>query len=176
MRLGLVSDTHGRFDAALPRLLEGSDLILHAGDVCGHEILHQLSSIAPVKAVRGNNDVGPFGVGLEETLLLHLGGLRAFLVHELLKPERPLPAVRAALAAQRPQLVVYGHSHQPAVRELGGILFVNPGSAGPRRFRLPRCAGTLELDGARVRVEVRDLDRPDLPLLVGPVEARLTPG
>ena len=158
MRVGLVSDTHGRFDEALPLLLEGCELIVHAGDVVGQEILHQLAAIAPVKAVRGNVDVGELGVGLQDQLVLRLGELRALVVHDLGKPEKPHPHLRTAIAAARVELVLYGHSHVPGAHLVAGVLFVNPGSAGPKRLKLPRAVGRMDLEGRRVRVELLDLE------------------
>ncbi len=160
MIVGLVSDTHGRFNAALPRLLRGCDLILHAGDVGGHDVLHQLSMLAPVKAVRGNTDVGERAEGLEDVLRLQLDDLTVVLLHEVSDPVR-----FRSTQTRGVDLVVYGHSHSPAVQQCGGTLFVNPGSAGPRRFDLPRCAGLMKVEGRHVEVDVFDLDRPDLPRL-----------
>lgn len=157
MRVGLVSDTHGLFDPALPRIFEGCELILHAGDVTGERVLSALGAIAPVWAVRGNNDLGPFGESLPETATVRLGELSAFLIHELGHPERPVPAARRALARARPEIVLFGHSHRPLATVSDGILFVNPGSAGPRRFSLPRTVGLLEVNGRRVRLELREL-------------------
>ena len=151
MRVGLVSDTHGRFDGSLPGLLAGCDLIVHAGDVVGQEILHQLAAIAPVQAVRGNCDTGALGAGLEDELVLRLGELTALVVHDAGNVE---PAIEAAKA----QVVIHGHSHLPGARMVGGVLFVNPGSAGPRRFKLHRSAGRLTIDGRRVQVEFFDLE------------------
>jgi len=160
MKVGLVSDTHGRFDPALPLLFARCDLIVHAGDVVGREILAMLESVAPLTAVRGNNDVGQLGAGLPEIALLRLDGLKALLVHVLGSPRQPTPAVRRAIERERPQLVIYGHSHVPAVEAIDGVLFVNPGSAGPRRFHHPRTAGILTIEGRRARVELLDLDAP----------------
>jgi putative phosphoesterase len=173
MIVGLVSDTHGRFDSALPRIFRGCDLIVHAGDVVGPEILHQLAALAPVKAVRGNCDVGELGAGLTETLVLRFGDWRALVVHDLGKPEHPSRGVRDAIAEAGARLVIHGHSHQPAAQVIDRVFYVNPGSAGPRRFRLPRCAGILVVEGKEARVELFDLDLPELPRLFAPVEAVL---
>lgn len=170
MLVGLVSDTHGRFDAALERVFHGCDCIVHAGDVVGPAILRALARIAPVEAVRGNNDVGELGRGLPDELVVELGELRAFVVHELGKPERPRPCLREPLERVRPNIVVYGHSHRPGVALVRKVLYVNSGSAGPRRFRLPRCAGRMRVEGHTARVEIVDLDRPDLPVLLPPLE------
>jgi len=164
MHVGLVSDTHGRFDPALPRILAGCELILHAGDVAGLEILHQLSAIAPVQAVRGNVDVGELGAGLEEQRIMRLGELTALLVHDVGSPERPHAQVCAAIEAEGVRLVVYGHSHVPDARRVGEVLFVNPGSAGPRRFDLPRSAAVLTIAERQVQVQFLDLQAGGEPL------------
>ena len=173
MIVGLVSDTHGRFDGALPRVFKGCDLIVHAGDVVGPEILHQLAALAPVKAVRGNCDTGELGVGLTETLHLRFGALHALVVHDLGKPEHLSREMAAAIADVGASIVIHGHSHQPSAEVVDGVLFVNPGSAGPRRFKLPRCAGLLVVEGHKVRVELFDLELAGLPRLFVPVEVTL---
>lgn len=173
MRVGLVSDTHGRFDPALPRLLDGCDLIVHAGDVVGREILHQLSAIAPVEAVRGNVDVGELGQGLQETLALRFGELPALVVHDVGKPDRPYREVLDALDAAHARIVIHGHSHVPAVKRVGDRLYVNPGSAGPKRFKLPRAAGWMEVEGRGVRVELFDLESKALTRLFAPATESL---
>jgi putative phosphoesterase len=157
MRVGLVADSHGLFDPKLPDLLRGCALLLHAGDVVRPEVLAAHEAIAPVRFVRGNNDHGPSLAAFPETLLVALDGLTALVVHDLGPRDRPKPPARAILAHERPQIVVHGHSHRPAVVLLGGTLFVNPGSAGPRRFSLPRTAGILTVSGRRARVELFDL-------------------
>ena len=158
MRVGLISDTHGWFDPALPRLFAGCDLIVHAGDVEGQEILHQLSAIAPVEAVRGNVDHGEHGRGLEPQRILDVGGVRLLVVHVLGAPARLEAPMQELVRQSRARLVVYGHSHVPAVEYIDGILYVNPGSAGPRRFKLPRSAGILEISKRVARVELFDLE------------------
>jgi putative phosphoesterase len=172
MRVGLVSDSHGLFDPKLELLFAGCDLILHAGDVARPAVLESLRRIAPVRAVRGNNDLGPLA-DLPETLRVSLGDLQALLLHELGRPGSPSRAARRALARAPCQLVVHGHSHQPALEFLDGVLYVNPGSAGPRRFRLPRAAGILTVSGRHARVELRNLAGLELELLGDPVEVDL---
>lgn len=157
MRVGLVADSHGLFDPKLPDLLRGCALVLHAGDVVRPEVLAAHEAIAPVRFVRGNNDHGPSFAAFPETLLVALDGLTALVVHDLGPRERPKPPARAILARERPQIVVHGHSHRPAAVLIKGTLFVNPGSAGPRRFALPRTAGVLTVSGRRARVELFDL-------------------
>jgi putative phosphoesterase len=165
VRLGLVSDSHGLADPALPALLAGCDLILHAGDVVDPEVLAPLRALAKLTAVRGNNDLDPPLDRLPLTRLLELGPLLALLVHDLGRPEAPHPPLARLLARRGARLVVHGHSHRPGAAVHGGVLFVNPGSAGPRRFALPRSAGLLDLDGRRARVRLLDLARtPPAPL------------
>lgn len=157
MRIGLVSDTHGLLDPALPALFRGCARVLHAGDVVRPEILDALAAIAPVTAVRGNNDRDPRLAGLPDTVLLQLGPLRLLLVHDLGPRERPRPPARPLLVRERAELVVHGHSHRPGTALLAGRLFVNPGSAGPRRFRLPRTAALLSVRGRRAEVAFFEL-------------------
>jgi putative phosphoesterase len=155
--VGLVSDSHGLADPALPALLAGCDLILHAGDAVKSSVLDALEMVAPVRAVRGNNDVAPGLEGLPEHRLVTLGGLTAYLVHDVGSPGRPHPSVGKALRRLRPALVIHGHSHRPGTALVDGHLFVNPGSAGPRRFELPCAAARLRVEGRAVEVTLFDL-------------------
>lgn len=148
-RLGLISDTHGLLRPQVLEWLRGSDLILHAGDICDAAVLEQLGQLAPVTAVRGNNDWGPWADRLHEGELLTIGQVAVFVVHDLADLGRHAKA-RAA------RVVVSGHSHKPLVREEGGVLFVNPGSAGPRRFKLPIAAGELLIEGDQVSARVTE--------------------
>ncbi len=162
MRIGLVSDTHGLVDPKLEGLFQACEAILHAGDLVKPAILAVLERLAPVTAVRGNNDHGPELAWLPETALVPLGAITALVVHDLGARERPKPPARPLIARRRPDVVVHGHSHRPGAALLDGRLFVNPGSAGPRRFSLPRTAALLVASGRAVRVEFYDLagDRP----------------
>jgi putative phosphoesterase len=171
-----VSDTHGLLDPRLLELFDGCDLILHAGDVVDASILEALARVAPVRAVRGNNDAGPALDALPEIATVALGELTAVLVHEIGSRERLAPAVRRAVSRLHPHLVVHGHSHQPLARLQGGLLFVNPGSAGPRRFSLPRAAGLLEVRGRRAAVRLVDLASPRLRLLEPALDVVLRAG
>ncbi len=157
MRVGLVSDTHGLFEPRLRDLFAGCDLILHAGDVVTPSTLDELSRIAPVRAVRGNNDDGPAFETLPEIAAVRLGALTALLVHRIGARARLDPTVARAVARHRAELVVYGHSHRPSAVLEGGLLLVNPGSAGPRRFSLPRSAGLLDVTGRRATVRLIDV-------------------
>jgi putative phosphoesterase len=166
VRVGLVSDTHGLFDPKLADVLRGVDLVLHAGDVVRASVLDALAAIAPVRAVRGNNDEGPTVGALPGSAVVALGPLVALVVHDLGPPGRPHRAAAALVARHRPQIVVHGHSHRPGHAVQGGVLFVNPGSCGPRRFSLPRAAALLEVRGHRVEVRFVDL-APDPPAPLG---------
>lgn len=166
MRIGIVSDTHGRVDPRLPELLAGCERILHAGDVMGAHVIEALEAIAPTAAVRGNNDRDSFGVRLPEVLVEEHQGLRILVIHELHRPDRLLPAARRAIEAHDPGLVVYGHSHRPALERRDGRVWLNPGSAGPRRFKLPRTVALLDLGKNEATCSVLDLEdegRTDLP-------------
>jgi hypothetical protein len=174
VRIGLVSDTHGLFDPALALAFARCAAILHAGDVVRPAVLAALEEIAPVTAVRGNADDGPALARLPETALVAVGALTALLVHDLGAREAPRPPARALIARRRPEIVVNGHSHRPGAALVGGRLFVNPGSAGPRRVSLPRTAALLVVRGRRVSVEILDLATGGRPTPLGePLEVGL---
>jgi uncharacterized protein len=137
LRIGLISDTHGLLRPEAQRFLSGCAHIVHGGDIGGPAILEALERIAPVTAVRGNNDQGPWAEALAPTGTLRLQGLALFILHDLHQlPQHPPPADT--------QVIVCGHSHRPLVsRDAAGPLLVNPGSAGPRRFKLPVTAAEL---------------------------------
>lgn len=143
-RIGLISDTHGLLRPQALAALRGCDRILHAGDICEAGILEQLAVLAPVTAVRGNNDRGAWAAPFAEREVVLVEQVRILVVHDVadLRREPPPRGVR---------VVVSGHSHKPAVHDEGGLLFVNPGSAGPRRFSLPIAVGELLVDGESVR-------------------------
>lgn len=151
--LGLVADTHGRLRPEALAALEGSDLLLHAGDVGRPEILDELRRLAPVHAVRGNVDGGAWAEALPLHLSLDVEGLRLLLHHGHLEP--PPEGVSAA------QVIVQGHSHRPEIVRgddgSGPVLRVNPGSAGPRRFRLPVTVARLRIDRDRAEAELVEL-------------------
>ncbi len=173
VKVGLVSDTHGLADPALPRLFAGCALVLHAGDVVKESVLDALRAIAPVTAIRGNCDEGTSLERLPASALVPLGALTALVVHDLGPRVRRAAPGRALLARHRPSVVVHGHSHRPGAAVVAGTLFVNPGSAGPRRFSLPRAAAVLTVSGRTARVEWFDLaGRAPAPLLE-PIEVRL---
>ena len=149
LRVGVISDTHGLLRPEALRALRGSDVVVHAGDIGGREILEMLQTIAPVLAVRGNNDREPWTRGLPVEVALDLGGVPVAIVHDL---NTLTPA-----AAEGAVVVVCGHSHQPRKDVVGGVLYFNPGSAGPSRFRLPISMGRLDVVAGRVRATLIDL-------------------
>lgn len=173
MRVGLVSDTHGLFEPKLEEVFAGCDAILHAGDVVKAAVLAALGRIAPVTAVRGNNDDPAAFPDLPVTAFFPVGALTALVVHDVGARERPIAPARAILAHRRPEIVVHGHSHRPGAAVVDGTLFVNPGSAGPRRFSLPRTAALLAARGREVEVAFFDLSAPRARPFGEPFEAAL---
>ncbi len=151
--LGLVADLHGRFDPLLPTVLAGVERILVAGDTVDESLLARLERIAPVLAVRGNNDHSPGLRRLPEFLTYEAGGHRLLMTHDARDRRLPIELQRF-----RPGILLVGHSHVPLSRREAGLWTINPGSAGPKRFRLPRAAGTLRLS-ARPRLVLWDLER-----------------
>ena len=173
MRIGVVSDTHGFFDARLEELFAGVDLILHAGDVGKQQVLDDLARIAPVSAVRGNVDPPQLGLPLRTTS--QVGGVQVEILHQLpatqaelenwAKPARVEelgPGGRDAFLRSfehNTRVVIFGHSHAPCSVALAGKLFFNPGSAGKQRFSLPRCCGWLEVSAHGVEATILSLQR-----------------
>lgn len=158
MRIGVVADNHRLIDPALAPLLTGVDEIWHAGDLVTPEILAALRSLAPVIAVRGNNDVSKELRTLPENELLEREGWRILLRHIVGKPGRVDREARDVIARFEPHVAVMGHSHMPQAEQSDGPIFLNPGSCGPRRFSLPRTAAVMELDASTLRFVVTDLD------------------
>jgi putative phosphoesterase len=150
VRIGLISDTHNLVRPEALQWLAGCDAIVHAGDVCLPHVLEALEPIAPVTAVRGNNDVGPWADALPQRTTLALAGIAIHIVHDIAD-------LNIDPRAERIDVVVTGHSHKPGVDTRDRVLFVNPGSAGPRRFKLPVTAGMLFIEGGRVRAELHRL-------------------
>lgn len=148
--IGLISDTHGLLRDEARRALEGSDLIIHAGDVGKPEILDALKTLAPVVAVRGNVDSGPWASALPLTAVVEVGPAHIYVLHDI--QELDLDPVAAGF-----HIVVSGHSHQPGRTEREGVLCINPGSAGPRRFHLPVTLSRLDLSQTPWKVEFLDL-------------------
>ena len=148
--LGIISDTHGLLRPEAVEALRSSDMILHAGDVGAPDILEQLSRIAPVKAVRGNIDADPWFDRLPQTDVIEAGGLSVYMLHDL--KQLDLNPAAAGFAA-----VICGHSHAPLNEVCKGVLYFNPASAGPRRFKLPICVGKLRIRDGRIKGEIIEL-------------------
>lgn len=153
--IGVISDTHGLLREAAVDALQGSDLILHAGDVGGAGILERLGEIAPVFVVRGNTDHDAASAAWPETEVVTLtGGLPGVLAYML----HDIGALDLDPAAAGFAVVVYGHSHRPAMQRRDGVLYFNPGAAGHRRFTLPVTVGRLTVDHGIVSGEIIDLE------------------
>ena len=150
MTIGVISDTHGLLRPEALDALQGSDLILHAGDVGPREILDQLREIAPVVAVRGNVDTAIWATALPLADVVEAGGLRLYMLHD--RAALDLDPKAAGFAA-----VIFGHSHRPGAELRDGVLFLNPGSAGPRRFTLPVTVARLTVEGGQLTHEIIDL-------------------
>lgn len=148
MRIGLISDTHGLLRPEVLAALEGSDRILHAGDIGSAALLERLARIAPVHAVRGNNDREPWAAHVPETLDLDIAGLRIHMLHDL---------KTLAVDPHGVDVIVAGHSHRPSVETRDGVLYVNPGSAGRRRFSLPISVGELRIADGRAQARIIEL-------------------
>lgn len=131
-------------------MLQGCDYIVHAGDVGNADVLDRLSDIAPVTAVRGNNDGGPWAEGLAETALLEVDGAFIYAIHDL-------SLLDIDPSAAGVQIVISGHSHKPSVEHRDGVLYLNPGSAGPRRFRLPIALAELSVASGEVEARIFEL-------------------
>jgi uncharacterized protein len=150
-RIGLISDTHGLLRPEARFALNGVSRIIHAGDICNAEVLEQLEEIAPVIAVRGNNDRGEWAAVLREKEVVEVGGVKVYVVHDL-------HDLDIDPAAEGIKVVISGHSHKPSVKKEKGVLYVNPGSAGPRRFRLPISLGFLEVSDGEAKAELQVLE------------------
>jgi putative phosphoesterase len=148
--IGVISDTHGLVRPDALARLRGVDMIVHAGDIGHPDVLRALGAIAPVVAVRGNNDRGPWARQLRETTRIELAGARLYVVHDL-------ATLRIDPAAEGIDVVIAGHSHRPSITRRGGVTFLNPGSAGPRRFSLPIALARLSVRRGRVRARIVEL-------------------
>ena len=148
--VGLISDTHGLLRPEAMRALAGSDYIIHAGDIGRAEILEQLSAIAPTTAVRGNNDSNEWASRIPETEVLHVGTAIIYVIHDV-------AALDLDPAAAGFHAIIAGHSHRPSIELREGVLFVNPGSAGPRRFKLPVSVGCLTVSGTSIKPRLVEL-------------------
>jgi putative phosphoesterase len=148
--IGLISDTHGLLRNSAKQALQGVDLIIHAGDINTPEVLDGLEKIAPVSAVRGNMDVLSRTGSLPKTDLIEVEGIVIYAIHDIQKMD--LDPAAAGISA-----VVFGHSHQPIIYNKDGVIFINPGSAGPKRFKLPISLGRLTIGNGRVIPEIFEI-------------------
>jgi uncharacterized protein len=146
--IGVISDTHGLLRPEAMEALRGCDRLIHAGDVGSAEVLAQLRGIAPVVAVRGNVDTGRWAAALPWSAVVELDGHAIYVVHILSDATPPAEA----------KAVVYGHSHQPSIEQRGQVLYLNPGSAGPRRFKLPVSIARLSIVDGRLRAKLVELE------------------
>jgi hypothetical protein len=151
IRVGLISDTHGHLRPEAVTFLRGTDYIVHGGDVGMPDILTHLASLAPLTAVRGNNDHGLWADTLRQAEILEVGEVCIYVIHD--RAELDFDPRSAGI-----HVVVSGHSHKPSIESYDGVLFVNPGSAGPRRFKLPISAGELVIDGSSVSARFIELE------------------
>lgn len=150
-RIGVISDTHGLLRPEAMAALQGCDAILHAGDIGSADVLVELATIAPTTAVRGNNDKGDWADSLAETEWIDIDGVLIHLLYDIADLD-----VDPQAAGIR--VIVSGHSHRPHIEERAGILHLNPGSAGPRRFRLPISLAILEIDHGHASARIVELD------------------
>jgi putative phosphoesterase len=148
MIAGVISDTHGLLRPEVFDVFRDVELILHAGDIGGPDILKQLKAIAPIAAVRGNNDKEPWAKRIPEHKVVRFGAFTIYMIHDV--KELPAPALSA-------NVVISGHSHRPSIDRRGGILYLNPGSAGPRRFKLPISVARLTTRQSTVDAELVEL-------------------
>ena len=147
--VGVISDTHGLLRPQAVAALRGVGLIVHAGDVGRPEVIEELRRLAPTHAVRGNVDTEAWAGGLPATLAVEVGAVRLLILHDI----ADLDPAAAGFAA-----VIFGHSHKPAIETRNGVLYLNPGSAGPRRFRLPVTVARLRVSGSVIQPEIVALD------------------
>jgi uncharacterized protein len=150
-RVGLISDTHGLLRAEALDFLRGSDFIVHAGDIGHAGVLDELRALAPLTAVRGNNDRGAWAQPIAETEVLQVGEIFIYVLHNI--AELDLDPRAAGF-----QVVVSGHSHHPRIEGRDGVLYVNPGSSGPRRFKLPIAVAELHVAGASLKARIVELE------------------
>jgi uncharacterized protein len=144
--IGVISDTHGLLRPEAGTALRGVEMILHAGDIGKPEILEELSKIAPVTAVRGNNDTGDWARNIPDFQRLEIGGISIYMLHDLKE-------FNSADETTDADVLIFGHSHKPMIEDRDGVLHLNPGSAGPRRFKLPVTIALLNVE-AQVSAEI----------------------
>jgi putative phosphoesterase len=150
LRVGLISDTHGLLRPEARAFARDCDYLIHGGDIGSAAILDQLSALAPLTAVKGNNDRQAWAAHLPQTELIRVGGVFIYIIHDISELDiEPLAAGA--------QVIVSGHSHKPSIEFRDGILYVNPGSCGPRRFNLPLSVGEIRVEGTKVRARTIEL-------------------
>ena len=149
--IGVISDTHGLVRPQALQALRGVDLIIHAGDIGAPEVMDALKSIAPVVAIKGNNDNEAWATSLPDTKLVQLNAAKLYVIHNVKELDCD-PVARGI------QVVISGHSHKPSVVKRDGVLYLNPGSAGPRRFKLPVAVGKLHVNSLNVKAELIELE------------------
>lgn len=149
-RIGLISDTHDLLRPEAKAVLAGCEHIIHAGDITVAQVIDELASLAPVTAVRGNNDRDAWALDLAEVEILHFDQVSLYVIHDLAQLDQLPPSAPV-------RVVISGHSHKPSIRETDGVLHVNPGSAGRRRFTLPVTVGELLIDGDQVSARIIEL-------------------
>ena len=150
--IGVISDTHGRLPRSVSKAFQNTDLIIHAGDIGDPEIIDSLEKIAPLRAVRGNMDLGQWAVGLKRTDTIKIGNKRLYVIHDAYHLSRQAPSSKC-------HVVVYGHTHRPRVKTQQGVLFVNPGSAVQPRHGYPPSVALLEVNGDVVNARLIDLTK-----------------
>jgi putative phosphoesterase len=150
-RIGVISDTHGLLRKEAMACLRGSALIIHAGDIGSAEVIAELETVCPVRAIRGNVDRGAWAKAFPEHVEVEVAGTRIYVIHNL-------KALDFDPAACGYGVVISGHSHMPKAARKDGVLYLNPGSAGPRRFRLPVAVATLDLSTRTAAAEIHRLD------------------
>jgi uncharacterized protein len=155
LRVGLISDTHGLLRPQAADLLRGCNHIVHAGDVGNKSILEQLAALAPVTVVRGNNDTGEWADAVPESALIQIGSVFMYVLHDLALLDIDPKAAGV-------HIVVSGHSHKPRIEVRQDVLYVNPGSAGPRRFKLPITVAELVIVGEAISPRIVELRSEDI--------------
>ena len=148
--VGAISDTHGLLRPEVLKLFKSVDLILHAGDIGDPQILEQLTAVAPTIAVRGNNDKGEWARRIPESKKVDVGGISIFMIHD----------VKEITASNRSgaEVILSGHSHKPSIERRDGILYLNPGSAGPRRFKLPISVARITIKKSQVTARLIEIN------------------
>jgi putative phosphoesterase len=147
MRIGVISDTHGLLRPEAIIALQGCERIIHAGDIGKPDVLDALRRLAPVDVIRGNVDSGEWAAAIPETLDLQIGGLRIHVTHDV-------KTIGVDPVAEQMDVVIAGHSHQPKIEEVAGVLYLNPGSAGRRRFKLPISLALLDIEDGQPRAQL----------------------